>query len=83
MEYVKRWLLAASSAAFIVALYILAAQPRSMITVGAAAIIVLKCCLFGMVAGSLAALIVRKNPVAMVLLSQVLIMLILTFVWNR
>lgn len=83
MEYVKRWLLAASSAAFIVALYILAAQPRSMITVGVAAIIVLKCCLFGMVTGSLAALVVRKNPVAMVLLSQVLIMLILTFVWNR
>ncbi|MFG6110652.1 hypothetical protein [Stenotrophomonas nematodicola] len=83
MEYVKRWLLAASSAAFIVALYILAAQPRSMITVGVAATIVLKCCLFGLVAGALAALIIRKSPVAMVLLSQVLIMLILTFIWNR
>lgn len=65
------------------ALYTLAAQPRSLITVEMVPVVVFKSSLFGIVSGALAAAVVRRHPVAMVLVSQVLIMLILIFVWNR
>lgn len=83
MDYLKRSALAAFGAFLILVLYTLAAQPLSMLELRSLLLLLLVGAACAVVAGVIAAAFVRKHPVAMVLLAQVLIILIVGFIWQQ
>jgi len=83
MDYLKRSALAAFGAFLILVLYTLAAQPLSMWESSSLLLLLLVGAACAVVAGVIAAALVRKHPVAMVLLAQVLIILIVGFIWQQ
>lgn len=83
MDYLKRSALAASGALLILVLYTLAAQPLSMLELRSLLLLLLVGAACAVVSGAMAAAFVRKRPVAMVLLAQVLIILIVGFIWQQ
>lgn len=83
MNYVKRFALAASGAALILLLYTAAAHLPSLTRADHVALLVLVSLGLGAVSGAIAAALVRKNSVAMLLVAQVLTVLIVGVIWNR
>ena len=83
MVYLKRSAVAAFGAFLILVLYTLAAQPLSMWEPSSLLLLLPVGAACAVVAGVIAAAFVRKHPVAMVLLAQVLIILIVGFIWQQ
>lgn len=83
MDYSKRSALAAFGAFLILVLYTLAAQLLSMWESSSLPLLLLVGAACAVVAGVIAAALVRKHPVAMVMLAQALIILIVGFLWQH
>lgn len=83
MNYVKRFALASSGAALVLLLYTAAAQLPSLTRADHVALLVLVSLALGVVSGAIAAALVRKNSIAMLLVAQVLTVLIVGVIWNR
>lgn len=83
MDYLKRSALAAFGAFLVLVLYTLATQPLSMVTLASLLVLVCGAAACAVLAGAVAAALVCKRPVAMVLLAQVLIILLVGVIWQR
>lgn len=83
MDYFKRSAVAAFAAFLVLVLYTLAAQPLSMLTLESLLVLVFTAAVCAVVAGAVASALIRKRPVAMVLLAQALIILLVGVIWQR
>lgn len=83
MRYLTRLARAASGSALIVALYAAAAEPRLFASLDAAAWVLAGSLGIAVIPGAVAAALVRRHPVALLLVAQVLTIAVVAVIWNR